>query len=64
MVKHGYAPLALTILLSAAAFGKEAPGIAVGAEAPAVEGKVWFTKDGKAPELKGKVHLLDFWFAG
>jgi len=37
------------------------PGIKVGEIAPALEGK-WLTKDGKTPELKGKVYLLDFWF--
>jgi hypothetical protein len=43
---------------------REAPGIAVGTAAPALQGKTWFTADGKAPEVTGKVHLVNFWFAG
>jgi len=61
--RHG-ALLTLAFLLCGAALAEEAPGVAVGAAAPAIEGKTWFSKDGKAPELKGKVHLIDFWFAG
>lgn len=54
---------ALALLLSCAVLA-ETPGIKVGEVAPALEGTKWFTADGKAPELKGKVHLVDFWFAG
>jgi hypothetical protein len=42
----------------------EAPGIKVGSVAPPIEGKKWFTKDGKAPEMKDKIYLVDFWFKG
>ncbi|GMV81272.1 MAG: hypothetical protein AMXMBFR7_24560 [Planctomycetota bacterium] len=51
------------VLFCAAASAREAPGIAVGAAAPALQGKTWFSKDGQAPVLTGKVHLVDFWFA-
>jgi hypothetical protein len=59
--------LALTLLgvvLSGALLAgeREAPGIAVGADAPALQGKTWFTADGKAPAVTGKVYLVDFWF--
>ena len=37
-------------------------GLNVGAIAPAIEGKTWFTKDGQAPELKDRVYLIEFWF--
>jgi len=61
--------LALTLLgvaLSGALLAgeREAPGIAVGTAAPALEGKTWLTPDGKAPDVTGKVYLVDFWFAG
>jgi hypothetical protein len=45
------------------AAGKEVQGIPVGVEAPPIDGAAWFTADGKAPELAGKVYLLHFWFA-
>ena len=56
--------LAAAVLLAGAAWSQEAPGISVGAPAPTLEGKKWFTPDGQAPETKGKVYLADFWFAG
>jgi hypothetical protein len=59
--------LALTLLALAygtSTWAGEAPGIAVGAAAPALQGKVWFSADGKAPDLAGKVYLVSFWFAG
>jgi hypothetical protein len=65
MISRYCALLALTVLLAGAtlrAEEEEAPGLKVGTDAPAVTGKVWLTADGKAPELKGKVYLLDFWF--
>ena len=40
---------------------EEAPGIAVGTQAPVLKGK-WLTEDGTTPDLKGKVVLVDFWF--
>lgn len=42
---------------------EDVPGLAAGTEAPALQGSKWITADGKAPELKGKVYLIDFWFA-
>ena len=41
----------------------EVQGIPVGVEAPPIDGTAWFTADGKAPELAGKVYLVHFWFA-
>ena len=38
-------------------------GLAVGAFAPPLNGKAWVTQDGKAPDMKNKVLLIDFWFA-
>ena len=64
MVRQNGALLSLAFLLASAACAEEAPGLAVGTAAPALEGKTWNSKDGKAPDLKGKVHLIDFWFAG
>ena len=63
MLRRNGALFALAFLLYGAAPAAEAPGIAVGTAAPAIEGKTWVSQDGKAPELKGKVHLIDFWFA-
>lgn len=55
--------LALAFLLSGVALAKEeAPGLAVGTAAPALEGQAWVTADGKAPVLQGKAHLIEFWF--
>jgi hypothetical protein len=54
------AGLALALLLSGVALAE----VKVGDVAPPLEGTKWFTADGKAPELKGKVHVIDFWFAG
>lgn len=50
------------LALTAVVLAQEAPGIAVGTQAPALEGTKWITADGKDPVLKGKVHLVDFWF--
>ncbi len=52
----------LGVALSGALWAGEAAGIAVGAQAPAFQGKTWFTADGKAPAVTGKVYLVDFWF--
>lgn len=41
---------------------EEANGIPVGSVAPPLQGSAWITADGKAPEMKGKVVLIDFWF--
>jgi len=64
MTARSSAVLVLAFMLSGAALAKEAPGIAVGTAAPALEGAAWVTPDSKAPEVTGKVHLIDFWFAG
>jgi thiol-disulfide isomerase/thioredoxin len=54
--------LALLIGCGVYAAEEDVPGLASGTVAPKLEGSVWVTKDGKAPELKGKVYLIDFWF--
>jgi hypothetical protein len=38
----------------------EEPG-APGTLAPELKGKKWITADGKAPDLKGKPYLVEFW---
>lgn len=58
----------LALCLSVGAFsifaGEDGdPTVPVGAVAPEISGKVWVTEDGKPPEYKGKVYLVDFWFA-
>ncbi len=57
--------LALTVLLLGAVRAEEdeLPGLKPGTAAPALETKEWVTADGKAPDLTGKVLLIDFWFA-
>lgn len=62
MLRRTGVVLALAFMIGGVAAAKEAPGLKVGATAPAIKGKTWFTKDGKAPDLKGKVYLIDFWF--
>jgi hypothetical protein len=64
MIARSSAVLALALFFSGAVLAAEEPGIAIGAAAPALEGKTWVTADGKAPELQGKVQLVHFWFAG
>lgn len=55
----------LVCMAAQAAFtGEDAdPTVKVGEVAPPIEGKVWVTPDGKNPDLKSKVYLVDFWFA-
>ncbi len=55
---------AFGLVFSLTAAAQEAPGIAVGAQAPEMKGGEWVSKDGKAPDLKGKAYLADFWFEG
>ena len=64
MTARSSAVLALALMFSGAARAAEDPGIAIGAAAPALEGKAWVTADGNAPGLQGKVQLVHFWFAG
>ena len=52
------------LVLPMLADAREAPGIAVGTAAPAIQGGTWFTADGKAPDVKGKAYLVNFWFDG
>jgi hypothetical protein len=59
----GTLPLAALLLLSTAVSAGES-GLAVGAFAPPLNGKVWTTDDGKQPDMKEKVLLVEFWFAG
>lgn len=54
---------ALLCLVALPALAKE-DGLAVGAFAPPLNGSTWVSKDGKAPDMKNKVLLIDFWFAG
>ena len=56
--------LALAFLLTGILLAGEAPAIAVGSVAPALEGSAWVTADGKEPDLKGKVQLIEFWAFG
>ena len=58
----GIVSLALAMLLGASVMGSET-AVKVGDVAPAVEGAKWVSKDGKAPAYKGKVHIVEFWFA-
>lgn len=30
-------------------------------QAPPIKGGAWFTKDGQAPDLKGKAYIVEFW---
>jgi hypothetical protein len=58
------AAVVLTLSFAARAEGtaeEEITGIKVGAKAPELTGGKWLTADGKAPELAGKVYLIDFW---
>ena len=41
---------------------EEVSGVPVGEKAPPLKGEAWITKSGKAPDLKKKVYLVDFWF--
>jgi len=61
-MRNALGVLALVGAVSAAGLcAREAPGIPVGSPAQNLEGK-WITSDGKEPDLKGKVYLVDFWF--
>lgn len=53
---------ALALLLAGCGLDA-ADGVAVGSAEPAIEGKTWFSSTGAAPEYKGKVHVVEFWFA-
>jgi thiol-disulfide isomerase/thioredoxin len=59
----GIVSLALALLLSGVSVMGAESGIKVGDVAPPVDGKAWVSKDGKAPDFKGKVHVVEFWFA-
>lgn len=55
-----------TVILLAAALAGSAvagEGLALGAFAPALNGKTWVSADGKMPNMKNKVILVDFWFS-
>ncbi len=54
--------LAAVCLVALPALAKEG-GLAVGTFAPPLNGSTWVSKDGKAPDMKNKVLLIDFWFA-
>ena len=60
MRMHVYGTAALALLLAGSAFSAE---IAVGTDAPELKGTKWITKDGKDPDYKDKVRVIDFWFA-
>ena len=40
----------------------EVSGLKIGAAVPELSGEAWVGADGKAPDLKGKVYVVDFWF--
>ena len=62
-MKHVVAACSLAFLICFVSRAAEEPnGIPVGSVAPALEGSAWASDDGKAPEMKGKVLLIDFWF--
>jgi len=48
--RHGTL-LTLALLLCGTAMSGETPDVDVGATAPAIKGKNWFSTDSKAPEL-------------
>lgn len=50
-------------LMAFSAFAREG-GLPVGSFAPPLNGSTWISADGKAPNMKNKVILMDFWFAG
>jgi thiol-disulfide isomerase/thioredoxin len=39
-------------------------GLEIGDRAPAIQGSEWVGSGGRAPDLKNKVVLVDFWYAG
>jgi len=55
--------LAAPLLLLGQAVAGEA-GLALGTHAPPLNGGAWVTEDGKQPDMKNKVLLVEFWFAG
>lgn len=55
------APLAAALVAAQAQSGE---GLAIGAHAPPLNGGKWVTNDGKMPDMRQKVLLIDFWFAG
>jgi len=65
MIARSCAIVALAMCLCGTLLAEEdeAPGIAVGTAAPALTGTAWVSDTG-APELQGKVYVVDFWFAG
>jgi hypothetical protein len=40
----------------------EVSGMKIGTLVPELSGAEWVSADGKAPDLKGKVYVVDFWF--
>lgn len=63
MLRFAIPFLALCVSFTSFAGEDADPTVPVGAMAPEIKGKVWVTEDNKPPEYKGKVHLVDFWFA-
>ena len=60
---HRMAAPVIAVVLLTAGCSSSGPGTGVGNEAPPITGGKWITYSGKAPELDGKVRLVDFWFA-
>lgn len=62
------ATVALAVLLLTPLAGRaveeelEVSSLKIGEAVPALTGEAWVGADGKAPDLKGKVHVVDFWF--
>lgn len=61
----GKAAAGMLLLLAALVLnsGCGGSGLSAGTAAPALEGKTWVTANGQAPDLAGKVHVVEFWFA-
>jgi len=62
MKQVAFLVLAAVLCIGVARSEEEEQGIPVGSVAPELHGDAWVTDDGKAPELKGKVYLIDFFF--
>ncbi|HEY3322459.1 MAG TPA: hypothetical protein VGP72_18495 [Planctomycetota bacterium] len=55
-------PLVAVAMFTASPLLAGQSGPAIGSVAPPLNGSAWVTSDGKAPDLRGKVLLVYFWF--
>jgi hypothetical protein len=65
-MRHTWAVAAVIFAMSFTARAEgtaeeEITGIKVGAKAPELAGGKWLTTGGKAPDVSGKVYIVDFW---